>query len=156
MARKRNNRKKTFVDRNVQGALVRRLVFHWLVFLLVGTAVTLVFQYLTDPFTSMDEHFSSFLQKQSGFIAVMLCMTPIFVLDTVKLSHRFAGPILRLRRGLRELAAGEDAQRMTLRPGDFWTDLAVEFNAIVDRQQLTSHANAAPTAAVRAVEEAFN
>jgi methyl-accepting chemotaxis protein len=138
---KQLKRKKTFIDRNVQGALVRRLALHWFSFLIVGTAVTLVFQYLTDPFKGLDKHFDYFLQHQAGFITVMLCMTPVFLFDTVKLSHRFAGPILRLRRALKELASGDEVERVTFRPGDFWGELADDFNAVLDRQQLLASAD---------------
>jgi methyl-accepting chemotaxis protein len=135
---KKSKRSKKFVDRGVQGALVRRLAAHWIAFLVIGTAVSLMFQYLTDPFTGLDKHFEYFLQHQAGFIAVMLCMTPVFLYDTVKLSNRFAGPIFRLRRALKELAKGDDVERISFRPGDFWGELADDFNAVLDRHQATA------------------
>jgi hypothetical protein len=155
MDSKRYKRTKTFIDRKVQGALVRRMAFHWFTFLLIGTAVTIVFQYLTDPFKGLDAHFRYFLGHQSGFLAVMFCVTPIFLYDTVKLSHRFAGPILRLRRGLHELASGDEAERVTFRPGDFWGELADDFNAILDRRMLMtpSPSTGSEASAPRVLEE---
>ena len=156
MSNTKSKRKKTYVDRNVQGALVRRLAMHWLLFLLVGTGVSLAFQVLTDPFTSFRAHITLFLKHQSGFLAVMVCMSPIFLYDTVKLSHRFAGPILRLRRSLHDMAEGREVERVHFRPGDFWTELADDFNAIVDRQRLTTYTEegASPTQAQGTLRQA--
>lgn len=137
MATNKVRRRKKFIDRDVQGALVIRLATHWFSFLLVGTAVSLVLQFLTDPFRPVSQHFNAFLHNQAGFVMVMLCMTPIFLYDTVKLSHRFAGPILRLRRALNELAHGDQVERVKFRPGDFWMEIADEFNSVLDRISLT-------------------
>jgi hypothetical protein len=137
MATNKVRRRKKFIDRDVQGALVIRLASHWFAFLLVGTAVSLVLQFLTDPFRPVSEHFQAFVHNQAGFVLVMLCMTPVFLYDSVKLSHRFAGPILRLRRALNELAHGDEVERVKFRPGDFWTEIADEFNCVLDRISLT-------------------
>ena len=133
MVEPKARRKKQFIDRDVQGALVFRLALHWCVFLVVGMSVSLVLQYLADPFQPAGHHFGLFAKNQAGFLLVMVCMTPIFLFDTVKLSHRFAGPVLRVRRALREMAGGEEAERVTLRPGDFWIEIAEDLNKVIDR-----------------------
>jgi len=63
----------------------------------------------------------------------MLFLLPVFVMDTVKLSHRFAGPIFSLRRAIREVAAGETPRRLKFRHKDFWKDLADDYNAMLAR-----------------------
>ena len=42
-------RKKTYVDQQVQGALVRRLILHWLGFFVTASIVTFVLQVLSNP-----------------------------------------------------------------------------------------------------------
>ena len=133
MAEQKARRKKQFIDRHVQGALVFRLALHWCVFLVVGMSVSLVLQYLADPFQPAGHHFGLFVKHQAGFLLVMVCMTPVFLFDTVKLSHRFVGPILRVRRALAEMAGGEEVERVKFRPGDFWMEIADDLNKVIDR-----------------------
>jgi len=67
----------------------------------------------------------------------MVFLLPVFVLDAIKLSHRFAGPIYRLRYTIRKIAHGDPAPRLKFRDFDFWQGLAEDFNRMVDR--LTAH-----------------
>jgi hypothetical protein len=133
-------RKKTFVDPKVQGALVRRLVFHWCSFVVVAALVAFCLQVLSNPFTSIREHAQNVWWTHGPFLLVMVFMLPVFIVDTIKLSHRFAGPIYRLRQTVRALADGAPFQPMKFRDVDFWQGLAEDFNKMVAR--LTS----APTA----------
>jgi hypothetical protein len=57
-------------------------------------------------------------------------------MDTVKLSHRFAGPIYALRRALRDIAQGEKPRRLSFRKRDFWHGLADEYNAVLAKFDL--------------------
>ena len=138
MAVASKKRNKKFVDGSVQGALVTRLALHWFTFVMVGFAVSIVFQFFTDPFRPISEHMREMLQNQAGFLLVMLCMTPIYLFDTVKLSNRFVGPILRLRRAMKDLGHGRPTSKIKFRPGDFWMELADDFNLILDRTDLAS------------------
>ena len=64
----------------------------------------------------------------------MFFMLPVFIVDTIKLSHRFAGPIYRLRQTIR-IAGRRRAryQPMKFRDFDFWQGLAEDFNQMVER-----------------------
>ncbi len=126
-------RKKTFVDAKVQGALVRRLVFHWAAFIGVASLVAFCLQVLTNPFRSLDEHIQQMWQTHGPFLLVLFFLLPVFIVDTIKLSHRFAGPIYRLRNTIRKMAAGEPYQPVKFREIDFWQGLAEDFNQMVER-----------------------
>ena len=65
---------------------------------------------------------------QAPLLCLMFMLIPVYVWDIVKLSHRFAGPMLRLRGILNELADGGRATQLKFRPGDFWQDTATDFN----------------------------
>lgn len=129
-------RKKTFVDPKVQGALVRRLVVHWFSFLLVASLVAFCLQILSNPFRSLAEHTQQLWWTHGPFLVVMVFLLPVFVLDTIKMSHRFAGPIYRLRQVILEIAQGDPPPRLKFRDFDFWQGLADDFNRMVD--QLTT------------------
>ena len=129
-------RKKKYVDPKVQGALVRRLVLHWLLFLAAVSILAFCLQVLSNPFVSLGQHMQQLWWTQGPLLLVMLFLLPVFVLDTIKLSHRFTGPIYRLRQVIRNIAQGDLAPRLRFRDFDFWQGLAEDFNRMVD--QLTS------------------
>lgn len=126
-------RNKTFIDAKVQGALVRRLVFHWLAFIGVASLVAFCLQVLANPFRTLEEHVQQVWWTHGPFLLVLFFLLPVFVVDTIKLSHRFAGPIYRLRSTIRSLAQGEQFRPMKFREIDFWQDLADDFNQMVVR-----------------------
>jgi nitrogen fixation/metabolism regulation signal transduction histidine kinase len=57
----------------------------------------------------------------------------VFIVDSIKLSHRFAGPIFSLRRTIRAVAQGETPRPLKFRRRDFWHDLAEDYNAMLVR-----------------------
>jgi hypothetical protein len=126
-------RKKYWIDRQIQGALAIRVALHWLIFSGVATALTLMFQYLGSPLAPFSEHVSVIWTNQGPFALVMLMLLPVFLYDTVKLSNRFAGPVLRLRRAMTGIANGEPAERLNFRDNDFWRGMADDYNVLVDR-----------------------
>jgi nitrogen fixation/metabolism regulation signal transduction histidine kinase len=124
-------RKKQFIDSRVQGALTRRIIFHWLVFMLVTSAVAFVLQVLADPFRGLSSHLKDLWWSQGPFLLVMVFLLPVFVMDAIKLSHRFAGPIFSLRRSIRGVVDGESPRKVKFRESDFWQDLADDYNAML-------------------------
>jgi len=58
---------------------------------------------------------------------------PLAVFDMVRLSHRFAGPMVRYRRAMHDLGRGEHVEPLRFRDGDYWQDLATDFNAVLAR-----------------------
>jgi hypothetical protein len=131
MAFKRRNQK--FIDAQVQGALARRIIFHWVVFVIVAWGVSFFLQLLSDPFRPVTDNLWYMWTSQGPLMLVMVFLLPVFVLDTVKLSHRFAGPVMSLRRAMREVAEGKPARKIQFRKNDFWHELADDYNAIADR-----------------------
>jgi hypothetical protein len=126
-------RKKHYVDSCVQGALTRRILFHWLSFMLVTSLVAFILQVLTNPFRPLAVHLQELWWAQGPFLLVLVFLLPVFIVDTIKLSHRFAGPIFSLRRAIREVAQGEAPRRLSFRRRDFWHDLAEDYNAMLVR-----------------------
>lgn len=128
---KQPRRKTQFIDTCVQGALARRIIVHWLLFLAVGSLLAFVLQVLSNPFQPLSTHARDMWWTHGPFLLVLVFLLPVFVVDTIKLSHRFAGPIYALRRALREIALGEKPRRLKFRKRDFWHGLADEYNAVL-------------------------
>ena len=67
---------------------------------------------------------------------VLLALLPAFMLDTIRFSNRFVGPILRLRRHLRELGNDMNTEPCAFRDNDFWRGMANDFNTLIDKGYL--------------------
>ncbi|MGD9632568.1 MAG: hypothetical protein AB7G28_09230 [Pirellulales bacterium] len=129
----RPQRRQKYIDSQVQGALARRIIFHWLVFVSVAAVAALLLQVLSDPFQPAGKHIENLWYTHGPFLIVMLFLLPVFVVDTIKISHRFAGPIFSLRRAMREVAEGQPPRKLQFRQNDFWHELAQDYNALLAR-----------------------
>jgi hypothetical protein len=78
--------------------------------------------------------FAERLQEQLSDFALLgiifLAVFPAFMLDTIRFSNRFVGPISRLRRHLIELSQDGETSDISFRDNDFWQTVAVEFNHV--------------------------
>ncbi len=126
-------RKRNLVDQNVQGGLVRRMLFHWLVFL-AATALTFVVlrAMLGDPRLSIGERLESHVGDFVLLAALLVSLLPAFMLDMIRFSNRFVGPLVRMRSHVRNMADGSEGERICFRKQDFWRDFADDFNALVE------------------------
>lgn len=130
----RNNKrtKRLYVEPKVQGVLARRVIFHFIMFIVVGAMVGLFLQFLGDPFKPVKAHIKAFWSQSGPYVVALLCMIPVFIKDTLALTHRMAGPIVRLRGHLRSLADGEDVPPLKFRDGDFFSDVPPLFNEMME------------------------
>jgi hypothetical protein len=140
-----NKRSKQFIDRSVQGAILLRLVTYWVLFLFVGAMLLLFIEVISgDPKTA----WRTILHRHAPTLLAALALTPMFIHDLCKFTNRFAGPMVRLRREMANLAEGREVSPLHFRDGDFWQDLATDFNRVVARVQ------ASPPAETLALAEA--
>lgn len=127
----RKKRKQNFVDSSVQGSLLRRIIVHWLIFFFVVTLSAVTLQALLgDPSTPLLDRMAQELKDFYLIGIVIGSLFPAFLLDTIRFSNRFVGPITRLRRQLRELAETGQTAELKFRDNDFWIEIANEFNAV--------------------------
>ena len=136
-------RKRLFVDPKVQGALVVRVLLYWIVCLITITLMLLCWSVLRTPrmfYTHLDD---MWFRYGPALVASFLLL-PMVVVDIIRLSNRFAGPLLRLRRSMRALARGEHVEPIHFREGDFWQEFADEFNALLARVQGETHLTEPP------------
>ena len=130
----RLKRRQHFVDSSVQGSLLRRILIHWVLFFTIACLAVVVMQALMgDPNLPMIER----IQDEAGefvFLGIiLLSLFPAFMLDTIRFSNRFVGPIARLRRVLRELGdEKEDVEVLKFRDSEFWAEVAGDFNKVSD------------------------
>jgi len=135
LQQKKALRKQLFVDPKVQGALVLRVVLYWVVCVMTITLMLLCWRIVTGPARLFYMHFSEMWFFYGPAMVASFLLLPLVILDIIRLSNRFTGPLLRLRRGVRELARGERVEPIHFRDGDYWQEFAEEFNALAARIQ---------------------
>lgn len=136
MGKRKQKRKVKFVDREVQGALLRRIILHWLAFIVVSfVSVTMLQILVGDPNLTVAEKIGVAWGQYALFGVVLISLLPAFLLDSLRLSNRFAGPIMRLRRALRQVADGETVAELKFREGDFWKEISTDFERAFARLQ---------------------
>ncbi|MEM9410183.1 MAG: hypothetical protein AAGA30_03665 [Planctomycetota bacterium] len=124
-------RKQNFIDQNVQGGLIRRIFFHWVMFFgVTAFAVLSLKTLLGEPSLSFSQRFTNELSEFTYLGVVFAAIFPAFMLDTIRFSNRFVGPITRLRQRLNELADNGETNDVEFRENDFWQEIAAEFNAV--------------------------
>lgn len=128
-------RKRIYVDRGVQGGIVARLVVLWVGSTAVATAVWVVMQFFADPTGGIDQYLENAGRHIAPLLLAFAVTLPIALLQLLRFTHRFAGPVVRLRRMMKELASGQEVPHLKFRDGDYWPELAEQFNVIA--QQLT-------------------
>lgn len=128
-----NQRSRRYVDPEVQGALARRLVVHWLAYTLVASGVAVGLAWMANPFAPLGEVLAEAWWGYAPLLLTLVALVPVFVVDSIRLSHRFSGPVYRFRGALERLASGGPVERLTFRESDFWRGLAEDFNRVADR-----------------------
>ena len=126
----KSKRRTVLVDKTTQWAIVKQMMRHWLYHSLVTILLLAILQVLLGgAFKSWKENWESIWPLAASVYISLIVLLPMFILDSFKLSNRFAGPIGRVRRALRDVADGKPYSPIQLRKGDFWPEIAQEVNA---------------------------
>jgi hypothetical protein len=129
----RSRRTVFLVDREVQGALMLRTALYWMFCLLSISLMLICWNAYHGPSRRFIDLASDLYFRYGPALAASLILLPIVMLDVMRLSNRFVGPVVRLRNGLREVAEGRPAQPLNFRDDDFWRELATDFNRAAAR-----------------------
>ncbi len=132
-------RSKLFVDSAVQGALLRQLTVHWLLAALVMFLYVLIMQVFTSgERLPLSGHLAAIWSKYAIVLVVALTVFPVFVFDALRLSNRFAGPMVSFRDSLERLSRGEPIRPVNFRTNDFWQEMTKNLNAVANRMGLVA------------------
>jgi hypothetical protein len=133
---KREKRHQYYVDRAVQGLLLARAALYWAFCIVMLTLVLLCWRVLTGPSRPLHVHLDHlWFHYQPVFLATAMIL-PVVMLDVLRLSNRFAGPMLRIRFAMKRLADGDpNVGPLYFRKNDFWHDFSDSFNRLLERLQ---------------------
>jgi len=74
---------------------------------------------------------SQFIALSDRLWPAILISVPLFMIVSIWVTHRFAGPIYRLEKSLKQIASGDLGLRVRFRSGDDFQELAALVNQIV-------------------------
>ena len=136
MSHSKKKRRTTIFDPEVQGSVIRKITIHWIVFFGCNILALLIWVRLFEqPDASWGQTFLDTVRRFLPFFVVTLALIPAFIWDTLKLTNRFAGPILRLREALAEAGQGNTVPPLRFRDNDFWQEMGSNFNLMMDRRE---------------------
>ena len=138
-----SKRTQILVDPTVQWAIARRILTHWCLLLVCLISTSVMFRLLISVGDqSFYESMKAAIVAQAPLLLVMFILMPIFLRDTLQLSNRFAGPMYRLRTALGEVAGGGQGGKIKFRDGDFWLEVADDYNLVHEQLQILKSRNA--------------
>jgi hypothetical protein len=128
-------RKRLLVDTKVQGALLFGVARYWIACVLTIELLNMSWQIATGPdqptfFWYLFNH--DWRPSLIRIGASALLLVPI-LFDVLRLSNRFAGPVFRMQRTLRNFVETGTVETVRLRDKDFWHDFAAVLNQALSK-----------------------
>ena len=119
----------------IQGGLVVRLFLYWCLFQFSVFATIALFSFLTNGESSGTSLFWPAM-------IVSFMILPMVMLDLMRFSNKFAGPIVNISNKMKKMASSETVETINLRPGDFCMDLADHVNQVALKLKKSVDGNA--------------
>ena len=137
-----SKRRRILVDPKVQYSIAGRILTHWGLFVaclvVINVAVRVFANIANQPFW---DALLSASTSQAPILFVMTIMLPMFLRDTMIMTNRFAGPMYRLRTALESVSRGDKVDAIRFRKGDFWQEVAGDFNTVVAQMETLKEQN---------------
>lgn len=140
MAAQRPRRRQKLVDPDLQLGLALHLVgwiyFYVVLFALLANVPAILDLVINDSTDVAYVAAVMRLRAFARFVVVPLALTFVcMAVHSVFFTHRFAGPLYRIRVTLRDMAARRPPEHVKLREKDYLTDVADELNAVLATQR---------------------
>src|SRR5262245_20696527 len=112
-----NNCRRTifFIDSKVQGALLARTAIYWMFCLFSVCLMLICWNAYTGPKTRFLNLVVDLFDRYGPGLIASLVVLPVVLMDALRVSNRFVGPISRLRSALKDLATGKQVKPLNFR-----------------------------------------
>jgi hypothetical protein len=141
-------RRQIYVNRTIQGRMLRRFALMWFVYHFVLWNAMFLYRYLQyrgellagsapQPFAEL---YSQFFAQHYSLMVCSLAVLPVLLWDMVRMTHRVAGPLVRFQKALGELAEGRTVDRIQIRDGDLLLEFQDAFNEFLERTGMLKRA----------------
>ncbi len=131
----RSRRNQVLTDEIVQGELLFRAIVYWFFCLMVVSLLDLGWSMYSGPPRPLIVLIQESVASSAPAIFGSVILLPLVLIDVLRVSNRFVGPVQQVRNTMRNLATGENARPVNLRKDDFWQDLAQYTNELVAKQE---------------------
>ena len=123
-------RRRYFVDPQVQGALLCQAIYYWC--WASATFALIIFVYRVFPalLSGTGQESGRIWYHLAPYLVASAVLFPIVIFSSLRFSNRFVGPMVRVRRTLKQLARGETTPMWVFRENDFWSDTVNDINEI--------------------------
>ena len=134
-------RRKKFVNKQLQGQLMLKMVLHWLgynaivLFISLGSCMFLYCISIVNgvPERTMKEEVAQYFLNHRPMLIAMIILLPLIVWDMLKTSHRVAGPVYKFRAELQRFIDTGRLEPVKLRQGDFLMEFQDTWNEAVKK-----------------------
>jgi hypothetical protein len=129
----RNRRRLLVVNKAVQRRIIFAVIIVPTIGLAISTMIVSVFcrRLLTESL-QLDAELPSLIPLLLAVLLFFVICSIVMAIQGLRFSHRIAGPSYRICKSLERMRSGDIAFRVTLRKGDYLTEVADEFNATLD------------------------
>jgi hypothetical protein len=117
----------------VQGAILCQAGCYWLFGSVLFTLTVFIYRVIPPCLSGEALELGKIWYHLAPMVVSSVVFLPVVMFSAVRFSHRFAGPMVRFRRTLKQFARGEPAPEIKLRRRDFWSDVANEMNQVSAR-----------------------
>jgi len=125
-----NKRWRAFADAKMQGAFCLRIVVYWLTCQIALCATVAGMASLDGSNSAGGGSVIRFIVPAFFFSLLIL---PLVLLDAIVFTNRIAGPLFNFRKKLNQLVETGESDRLCFRPGDYFADVARNYNCLRDR-----------------------
>jgi hypothetical protein len=129
-----NRRRRKFVHPKIQLALALHSLRQWAFFLVAMFGLLCVLEYFN---SGGQESMVACVFKMWGrygpALVVLLFLLPSIIYDSIKMSNRFVGPLIRLRTAMQKVAQDEPVEPLKCRRKDCAEDFFTAFNEMLER-----------------------
>jgi hypothetical protein len=120
-------------DRRLQGTLLVHTLVYWFYCLFSVCLIAMCWiVWTTRPSSSAEMVQRLWLNFGPALLGSVLLL-PLVLMDCLRLTNRFAGPMVRIRRAMQQLAEGRVPEEVHVREGDFWQEFAGHLNQVIRR-----------------------
>jgi hypothetical protein len=152
MTAEKKRRQRLYTDRKLQGALLVHTTIYWFYCLFSVTLIAVCWIIFTQQPESSSDMFNQLWMTCGPALLGSVALLPLVLLDCLRLSNRFAGPMVRFQRAMRELAQDGKTNAVQLRDGDYWREFADHFNIVAKKLELGHAGKMAPPEAAAMVD----
>ena len=131
----KSRRSQIITDEKVQGVLLHRVMMYWItwsLFLQVFAVACTAAYSPPQPFTSL---LWQSISVTGPATLVTMFILPFVLIDILRVTSRFVGPIQNIRHAMRQLAHGQPARHVQFRRDDYWHELSNLTNLVAQRME---------------------